>query len=47
MSEITTYTGKLFDSTNPNISDIDLKDIAHVIYYKVIYKTYHNIDSYI
>ena len=31
MSEIITYTGKLFDPTNPNISDIDLKDIAHAL----------------
>ena len=31
MSEITTYTGKLFDPTNPNIDGIDIVDIAHAL----------------
>ena len=29
MSSITTYTGKHFDPTNPDIKSIDIKDIAH------------------
>ena len=31
MSELTTYTGKLFDPTNPNIDGIDIVDIAHAL----------------
>ena len=31
MSTITTFTGKHFDPTRPNIHDIDIKDIAHAL----------------
>lgn len=31
MSTITTYTGKHFDPSNPNIDLIDIKDIAHAL----------------
>ncbi len=31
MSYITTYTGKHFDATNPDMSMVDIKDIAHAL----------------
>ena len=31
MSYITTFTGKHFDPTNPDIALIDLRDIAHAL----------------
>ena len=31
MSYITTYTGKHFDPTNPDMSQIDIQDIAHAL----------------
>ena len=31
MSYITTYTGKHFDPTNPDMAQVDIKDIAHAL----------------
>ena len=31
MSYITTYTGKHFDPTNPDIAQVDIRDIAHAL----------------
>lgn len=31
MSYITTYTGKHFDPANPDLSQVDIKDIAHAL----------------
>ena len=31
MSYITTYTGKHFDPTNPDMTQVDIKDIAHAL----------------
>ena len=31
MSYITTYTGKHFDPTNPDMSQVDIRDIAHAL----------------
>ena len=31
MSYITTYTGKHFDPTNPNMAQVDIRDIAHAL----------------
>jgi len=31
MSHITTYTGKHFDPTDPDISKVDIRDIAHAL----------------